>query len=53
LSLFAHVDNIFNRHYDTFGVLGEPGEVFADQTDPRFLGPAAPRGGWVGASLQF
>jgi iron complex outermembrane recepter protein len=47
-SLFARVDNVFDRKYATFGILGEPDEVFPDFDDARFLSPAQPRGAWVG-----
>jgi len=47
-SVFARVDNVFNRHYVTFGTLGEPDEVFPDYDDPRFYGPGQPRAGWIG-----
>lgn len=51
LSVYGHVDNVFDRHYYTFGILGRPGEVFADFSDPRFLSPAQTRGAWVGVRL--
>ncbi len=53
LSLHARVDNLFDRRYENFGALGEPGEVFPDYSDPRFLGPGAPRGAWLGARYAF
>lgn len=53
LSLHARIDNLFDRDYESFGALGEPDEVFPDYSDPRFLGPGAPRGAWVGARLAF
>ena len=61
LTLFAKVDNLFDTDYETFGILGAPGEVFDGSTpgqspvmtDPRFLGPGAPIGGWVGVRLTF
>ena len=51
--LFARVENVFDEKYETFGVLGEPGEVFAEFTDPRFLGVGPPRGAWVGARVKW
>jgi outer membrane receptor protein involved in Fe transport len=51
--LFARVENVFDEKYETFGLLGEPGEVFQQFTDPRFLGVGPPRGGWVGARLKW
>lgn len=53
LSLHARVDNLLDRRYESFGALGEPDEVFPDYSDPRFLGPGAPRGAWLGARLAF
>ncbi len=53
LSLHARVDNLFDRDYESFGALGEPDEVFPDFDDPRFLGPGAPRGAWLGARYTF
>lgn len=52
-SLFARVDNVFDRRYHTFGTLGEPDEVFPDFEDPRFYGAAQPRGAWVGFRLAL
>ena len=51
--LFARVENAFDEHYETFGLLGEPGEVFQDFSDPRFLGAGPPRGAWVGARVKW
>ena len=33
--------------------VGEPGEVFEEFTDPRFLGAGPPRGAWVGARVKW
>lgn len=55
-SLFARVSNLFDRSYESFGLLGEaPDDVldFITDTRPYFLGPGAPRGIWLGARLQF
>ena len=51
--LFARVENVFDQDYETFGVLGQPGEVFEDFSNPRFLGAGPPRGAWVGARLKW
>ena len=51
--LFARVENVFDEDYETFGLLGEPGEVFEEFTDPRFLGAGPPRGAWVGARVKW
>lgn len=55
VSLFGRVANVFDEEYETFGLLGEePGELLQnDFDDPRFLGPGAPRGGWVGLRATF
>ena len=58
--LFARIDNVFDRRYANFGVLGQnvftgPGQTF-DGANPRaeqFRGNGAPRGAWVGLSCTF
>ena len=51
--LFARIENVFDQGYETFGVLGDPREVFEDFSDPRFLGSGPPLGAWVGARLKW
>lgn len=46
------VDNILNRHYATFGTLGEANAVFPDMHDARFLGPGAPRSAYLSVQYQ-
>jgi outer membrane receptor protein involved in Fe transport len=53
--LFGMIDNLFNRKYETAGVLGEnfftgPGNTFDATNAVRevFLSPAAPFGAWIG-----
>lgn len=53
VQFFARVENLFDRDYETFGLLGEPDEVFEEFEDPRFLGSGPPFGFWIGARLQF
>jgi iron complex outermembrane receptor protein len=54
VAVFASVDNLFDRRYATFGVLGDATEVLgATFTSPRFLSPAAPRALWVGLELAY
>ncbi len=61
LSVFARVNNLFDTDYETFGILGEPDEVFDGSSpgfspamdDPRFLGAGAPIGGWIGVRVNF
>jgi outer membrane receptor protein involved in Fe transport len=52
-TLFARIDNVFDRRYVTFGSLGDPVELFPAFDDPRFLGPAPPRAGWIGLRLAL
>ncbi len=51
VSFYGRVDNLFDRHYETFGTLGEPDEIFPQFKDPRFVSPAQPRAGWVGIRI--
>ena len=54
LSLFLTVDNLFDAEYETFGLLGQAGDVLGDGfTDNRFLSPGAPRGVWLGARVSL
>ena len=49
--LFAKVNNVFDRDYSTFGLLGE--NVFAGGAAEQFRTPAAPRAAWVGVTYDF
>jgi outer membrane receptor protein involved in Fe transport len=61
--VFARVNNVFDRQYYNFGVVGEnfftgPNRTFgpAAGVDPaaeQFRGPGAPRGVWVGVRYSF
>jgi iron complex outermembrane recepter protein len=58
--LFARIDNLFNRTYQNFGILGAnyfrgPGGTFdAALASPEpFLSPAQPFGAWVGLQYRF
>jgi iron complex outermembrane recepter protein len=47
LRLFATIDNLFNSHYSTYGIYGDPTGIGApgvppDAVDSRFESPAAP-----------
>jgi outer membrane receptor protein involved in Fe transport len=53
VALFARVDNALDEDYETFGLLGEPDEVFEDFEDPRFFGAGPPFGAWVGVKVEF
>lgn len=53
MSLHVRIENLLDRRHVTFGALGEPDEVLPELTDPRFLGPGAPRGAWMGMRYEF
>lgn len=58
LVFFATVNNLLDTEYETFGLIGEePGEVdlpaFSEFANPRFVGPGAPRAGFVGMKLSL
>lgn len=60
--LFAKVNNVFDKSYSTFGILGQneytgAGNSFVSDpnswTNEQFRSPAAPRAGWVGVTYEF
>jgi outer membrane receptor protein involved in Fe transport len=60
LELFAQVDNLFDRQYASFGILGAnafngPGRSFdgANPVNEQFRGYGAPRGVWLGVKYRF
>lgn len=58
MELFAKVDNLFDKEYESFGLLGEePGElevpIIEDLTNPVFLGAGAPRAAFIGLRYNF
>lgn len=53
VTIFARVDNVFDHDYETFGLLGEPEEVFPDFDNPRFLGAGPPLGAWLGVRVKL
>ena len=53
IGFFARIENLFDRGYETFGLLGEPDEVFEEFEDPRFMGSGPPFGFWIGARIRF
>ncbi|HEY5756180.1 MAG TPA: TonB-dependent receptor [Steroidobacter sp.] len=53
VTVFARVENVFDQDYETFGLLGEPQEVFPEFEDPRFLGVGPPFGAWIGARIKW
>ena len=49
VAIIAKVNNLFDTEYSSFGLLGDATEVLgADYADPRFEGPGAPFGAWIG-----
>jgi len=60
LELFARVNNLFNRDYANFGLLGTnvftgPGRSFdpANSANEQFRGLGAPRGAWIGVRYEW
>jgi outer membrane receptor protein involved in Fe transport len=63
LEFFARVNNVFDRRYFNFGVVGEnfftgPGRTFGpavgiDPAPEQFRGPGTPFGAWLGVSYSF
>lgn len=53
LSAFVSIENLFDSDYESFGVLGDPTEVFPGYSDPRFFGAGAPRAVWLGVRLSL
>jgi outer membrane receptor protein involved in Fe transport len=52
LIAIVEAQNLLDARYYTFGVLGDPSPV-ADDDDPRFLSPGAPRAVWGGVEIEF
>jgi outer membrane receptor protein involved in Fe transport len=53
VTLFARIENLFDTKYETFGLLGEPDEVFEDFEEPAFYGAGPPRGIWAGVRIRL
>jgi iron complex outermembrane receptor protein len=64
VQVFANIQNLFDRHYSTYGILGDPtgvgapgvpaDGVFGDpDVDPRFQSPAMPRAYFGGVKVSF
>jgi outer membrane receptor protein involved in Fe transport len=53
VAVFARIENLLDEKYETFGLLGEPDEVFADFEEPQFYGAGPPRGIWVGVRVSL
>ena len=60
LSFFGRIDNLFDKEYETLGVLGQnffngPGRTFdaSNVTDEQFRSAGAPRAVWVGVKYTM
>ena len=56
VELFLRIDNLFDKHYATFGALAVLELLLSevpDASDPRFVAPGAPRSGFGGVRLRF
>ena len=58
--VFGRINNLFDKNYETFGILAEnafanPTKTFdiANAEDEQFRGPGAPRGVWIGLRYNF
>jgi outer membrane receptor protein involved in Fe transport len=61
--VFARVNNVLDRRYSNFGVVGEnfftgPGKTFGpavgiDPVNEQFRGPGTPIGAWIGVKYAF
>jgi outer membrane receptor protein involved in Fe transport len=52
-TLFAKVNNLFDKDYSTYGVLGQNIYSTASSPDEQFRTPSAPRAGWLGITYSF
>jgi len=52
-STYLRLQNIFDRRYADFGVIGDATAVLPQFTDPRLLSPGAPRAAWLGLSFDL
>ncbi|HEY0340991.1 MAG TPA: TonB-dependent receptor, partial [Steroidobacteraceae bacterium] len=64
VQVFANIQNLFDRHYSTYGILGDPtgvgapgvpadGEFGDPDVNPRFQSPAMPRAYFGGIKVSF
>ncbi len=49
-TLFAKVNNVFDKEYSTFGQLGQ--NIYTGENE-QFRTPSAPRAGWLGVTYNF
>lgn len=52
MEAFVEVNNLFDNDYETFGVLGDPTDVFPAFTGTQFVSPGAPIGAWAGLRIN-
>ena len=52
-TLFAKVNNLFDKDYSTYGVLGQNIYSTTSSPDEQFRTPSAPRAGWLGITYSF
>ena len=53
VKLFATVQNVLDRRYYDFGVLGNASNVLPQFPGPLLLSPGAPRSSWFGVSIDM
>jgi iron complex outermembrane recepter protein len=64
VQVFGNIQNLFDKHYSTFGILGDPtgvgapgvpadGSLGDPDVDPRFESPAMPRAYFGGVKISF
>ena len=54
VEIFARVNNLFDKEYESFGLLGEPDEILGPSfDDPRFLSPGEPISGFIGIRINI
>lgn len=53
MEAFVEVNNLFDTEYETFGVLGDPTDVFPSFTGTQFVSPGAPIGAWAGLRINL
>jgi outer membrane receptor protein involved in Fe transport len=55
LSIYLRADNLFDHHYASFGLYGDPtgNGAFPQFTNPRFYVPGQPFGFWLGAAVRL
>lgn len=52
-SVFLRAENLLDQRYESFGVYGDPAQVFSNYSDTQFRTPGQPRSFWLGARARF